>query len=534
MVKGANGNPDAGLRSLDHYRNRLPQWRYVPRQKLLPLVRYETPYLAWFQEKIRTPTLDSYFAFTANLGTHTFFMIFLPMLFWSGYTNLGRGFVQVLASGVFFSGFIKDLLCLPRPLSPPLQRITMSGSAALEYGFPSTHSTNAVSVAIYVLTLLNSPDSTLSSHINLIFQCMTYLYVTSIVLGRLYCGMHGFLDVIIGCLLGALITLVQNLYGPLLDDYVFSASGKQIVLVVLVIIILVRIHPEPADDCPCFDDSVAFAGVIIGVQLACWHFAKSSIAWSEPSPATIPFRYKDLGLVKTALRFVLGVLLIFTWREVMKPLLLRTLPPIFRALEKLGLLLPRRFFTRASQYKTVPAYLKDHDVLPSFADIPSILTNIRHPRRRAISIGPQSEADAYETMAYREKRRRESLSNTAHNYSFAEDDGDTANVSMSGTQPSKSARKQSKLDEYEHMMGTGISRNSPGTITDIDRDTSTEPFPAYEEEKEPDFTEVFSQVKKPRVRYDVEVVTKLVVYSGIAWVTIEGAPIVFDKVGLGL
>ncbi|RHZ49650.1 PAP2 domain protein [Aspergillus thermomutatus] len=534
MVKGATGNPDAGLRSLDHYRNRLPHWRYLPRQKLLPLVRYETPYLAWFQEKIRTPTLDSYFAFTANLGTHTFFMIFLPMLFWSGYTNLGRGFVQVLASGVFFSGFIKDLLCLPRPLSPPLQRITMSGSAALEYGFPSTHSTNAVSVAIYVLTLLNSPNSTLSSHINVIFQCMTYLYVSSVVLGRLYCGMHGFLDVIVGCLLGALITFVQNSYGSLLDDYVFSASGKQIALVVLVIIVLVRIHPEPADDCPCFDDSVAFAGVIIGVQLACWHFAKSSIAWSEPSPATIPFRYQDLGLIKTVLRFFLGVLLIFTWREVMKPLLLRTLPPIFRALEKLGLLLPRRFFTRASQYKTVPAHLKDHDVLPSFAEIPSILTNIRHPRRRAVSIGPQSEADAYETLAYREKRRRESLSNIAHNYPGAENGGDSANVSVSGMQPPKLTRKQSKLDEYEHMMGTGISRHSPGITTATDRDTSTEPFPAYEEEKEPDLTEVFSQVKKPRVRYDVEVVTKLVVYSGIAWVTIEGAPIVFDKIGLGL
>jgi hypothetical protein len=35
---------------------------------------------------------------------------------------------------------------------------------------------------------------------------------------------------------------------------------------------------------------------------------------------------------------------------------------------------------------------------------------MRHPRRRAISIGPQSEADAYETLAYREKRRRESQS----------------------------------------------------------------------------------------------------------------------------
>jgi hypothetical protein len=58
----------------------------------------------------------------------------------------------------------------------------------------------------------------------------------------------------------------------------------------------------------------------------------------------------------------------------------------------------------------VPGHLKDNDVIPSFADIPSIITSMRHPRRRAISIGPQSEADAYETLAYREKRRRESVS----------------------------------------------------------------------------------------------------------------------------
>ena len=74
-------------------KNKLPRWRYHLREQLLPLIRWETPYLAWFQANLRSPALDSYFAISANLGTHTFFMIMLPILFWCGYTSLGRGYV---------------------------------------------------------------------------------------------------------------------------------------------------------------------------------------------------------------------------------------------------------------------------------------------------------------------------------------------------------------------------------------------------------------------------------------------------------
>ncbi|KAL8841406.1 MAG: hypothetical protein Q9176_003286 [Flavoplaca citrina] len=83
--------PDAGLRSLDHYKIKLPSWRYAARQRLIPAIRWETPYVARLQSAMRSPILDSYFSITANLGTHTFFMIFLPILFWCGYTDLGRG-----------------------------------------------------------------------------------------------------------------------------------------------------------------------------------------------------------------------------------------------------------------------------------------------------------------------------------------------------------------------------------------------------------------------------------------------------------
>ena len=262
--------------------------------------------------------------------------------------ELGHRSVHILASGVFFSGFIKDLLCLPRPLSPPLQRITMSKSAALEYGFPSTHSTNAVSVAAYALLLLESPGSGIRSDFKVLLQVVFCAYATSIILGRLYCGMHGLLDIGVGSALGVLLSFIQYTYGDDFDQFIQSGSFKQLVIVVLIVLVLVRVHPEPADDCPCFDDSVAFAGVIIGIEVGNWRFARSGFAWDEPVPATVPFRIDVLGWPRTILRILTGVFMIFAWRGFMKPILLKTLPPLFRIIERLGLSLPRRFFKPAT------------------------------------------------------------------------------------------------------------------------------------------------------------------------------------------
>ncbi|KAI9828159.1 MAG: hypothetical protein M1832_003686 [Thelocarpon impressellum] len=551
--------PDAGLRSLDHYKNRLPRWRYVLRQKLIPLVRWETPYVAWLQDAMRTPALDSYFAITANLGTHTFFMIMLPILFWCGHTALGRGMVHVLAGGVFFSGWIKDLLCLPRPLSPPLQRITMSGSAALEYGFPSTHSTNAVSVVVYLLFMLRSPSSTSSPHTRLVLELLCFCYATSILLGRLYCGMHGFLDVIIGGVLGAMLSVLQCLYGEALDRYLYaSGTYHGALLIFMVICVLVRTHPEPADDCPCFDDSVAFAGVTIGCEVGNWHYANSGWAWDEPVPATVPFRLEHTSYLKVVGRIVFGVLTIFLWREVMKPSLLRGLPPLFRVIERLGLNLPRRFFVQASEYKKVPAHIKDDNVIPSVSELPSLFTAMRHPRKRAVSIGPQSAADAYETLAYREKRRRESTcsagaigegiepqSDQRGHFSMPSSptDGSSATMGLS-TMMSRPALSRilpiqplTAVQSYEHMMGQGsvsALESCPASPASETATLAQQQEDVERKHDEREDREMFSRLERQRVRYDVEVVTKLIVYAGIALLAVEVNPILFELVGLGM
>ena len=87
---------------------------------------------------------------------------------------------------------------------------------------------------------------------------------------------------------------------------------------------------------------------MIGVELGSWHYGQTRYSWNYPVPATAPFLLADIGWPRATLRIILGVVVIFAWREFMKPTLLKALPPIFRVGEALGLSLPRRFFKQAS------------------------------------------------------------------------------------------------------------------------------------------------------------------------------------------
>ncbi len=175
---------------------------------------------------------------------------------------------------------------------------------------------------------------------------------------------------------------------------------------------------------------------------------------------------------------------------------------------------------------------KDDNVIPSVSEIPSFITSFRHPQRsRSVSIGPQSEADAYETLAYREKRRKESMSSLAATTPMVNEiaecnrnqDGyigmtnsnntlDSCSVAGSPSTPGPSApngyRKISKFETALYTPSTPSNRlDAKGAPTRRPSDDRR----LYEKEER----EMFSKLEKPRVRYDVEVITKLVVYTGI-------------------
>jgi len=84
-------NVAAGRLPAEIYANTLPSWRLALRRKCLAAVEWESEVIAQWQAKVRSPWLDTYFVHASMLGTHTFFLVFLPLFFFFGHDDLGRG-----------------------------------------------------------------------------------------------------------------------------------------------------------------------------------------------------------------------------------------------------------------------------------------------------------------------------------------------------------------------------------------------------------------------------------------------------------
>ncbi|KAI0945106.1 hypothetical protein AcV7_001736 [Taiwanofungus camphoratus] len=404
-------NGAAGRLPPEVYDRTMSWWRAGIRRKLLKNVERESAIIAAMQERVRHPILDAYFVYTSFLGTHTFFMITLPSLVFFGYGEVGRGLLMNLAFGVYAASFLKDLLCSPRPYTPPVSRLTM-GSHHLEYGFPSTHSANSVSIALYFFTLLrrlyttpasafpsasiafaataslmrpgvpvlsdSAGQGTMISTTTYNILCFALVfYVFSIVYGRLYTGMHSLTDCVMGVVLGAGIWALNLFFGEPLYAWVRNSGWVVPFVTIPLGLLLVHKHPQPVDDCPCFEDAIAFIAVVMGEILATWYMTHhgyddsffvstmAGSAWSD---------WIDVGswVSVASMKMVLGILVIFAWRILAKSLFHLILPPIFRLLAQLFTLPHRRFYTPATDYTSVPPE-KGLRPIPSVIDLPGMM-----------------------------------------------------------------------------------------------------------------------------------------------------------------
>ncbi len=291
-----------------------------------------------------------------------------------------------MCATVYITSFFKDLFCSPRPLAPPVTRLTI-GTHHLEYGFPSTHSANSISFAVYLYALLRNaaadPASSFSSPVVYNNSLAVLLwYGTSIVFGRLYCGMHSFTDVTVGTVIGALVGALQGIYGEHIEHFIGNATWLLPVCMILASLLLVNQHPQPIDNCPCFEDAIACLAVLLGVTISRWHAAQLGLDipsgfFKSRTPGWEYSTTEDVLLWWTfaILKIFTGVAVIFTWRILVKQILHAVLPPTFRLISGIvGFLPTRRFYIPATEYENVPIE-KSLRPIPSMMDLPGALAN---------------------------------------------------------------------------------------------------------------------------------------------------------------
>ncbi|WVO15304.1 hypothetical protein L204_102960 [Cryptococcus depauperatus] len=358
---------EPGCQSDELYDVYLPAWRASIRRFLVRRLRNEKEWMADWQKATRSEARDTFFYWSAIFGTHTFFMMFLPVLFFFGRPMEGRGLLNLVGLGIYISSFTKDLVCTPRPYSPPVIRLTMS-THHHEYGFPSSHSTNSISIALFFGQWLYQARQQLGWPVVASGWAILAVYALSVIGGRVYTGMHSTADVLAGSIMGIICWMFWTAVGDSYEAWVISGSWIVPAVIIPLGLVCIHYHPEPMDDCPCFEDAIAVLAVMLGGTIG--HWASVSI-WPVLQSRTMPPLFQQNALViilVTVFRLVFGLGALFAWRIVAKATLLKILPPIFRSFSSIfrTSLPTRRFYKAATEYQTVPPHL-------GFRTIPSML-----------------------------------------------------------------------------------------------------------------------------------------------------------------
>ncbi|KAJ2492137.1 Long-chain base-1-phosphate phosphatase [Coemansia sp. RSA 2050] len=289
--------------------------RQLLRRMIADEVERETALLADIQKRYRTPALDRFFVFTGMLGNHAFFLLALPFLHVFGLGVFARGLTFVVLWSVYLSGTVKDYISAPRPASPPVTQITQSPAHTLEYGFPSSHTAYVVASIAYCSYFMQSVWST-----HFIWPCALWAVGLLVILGRIYCGLHSFVDVAGGAVIGlaeALAFIV--LYGRI-DALLLSTAGP-LYMSVFVYVALMAIPPS-LDLCPCCIDSVCATSVTLGLAIGAWIYARLPFLWHNGHNDRIAWD-SSLTLGQNLLRCLLVMSLIVAWKLASKPVFIR-------------------------------------------------------------------------------------------------------------------------------------------------------------------------------------------------------------------
>jgi hypothetical protein len=198
----------------------------------------------WFQQA--SPQLDTFFAVFTSLGDEEFFLLVLPLIYWSVNRAVGvRLMVVFLLSGLI-NQLVKTVAAQPRPFeydSRVAQIVEQGG-----FGLPSGHTQSAVVVWGFLGTTVRKWW----------FWVAAAALMVVVPLSRVYLGVHFPTDVLGGYVLGFLVLWLWIRYGERLENWFFDQETiHQLIFITAVPALAMAIWPT--------EDMVTGGGTMVGI-----------------------------------------------------------------------------------------------------------------------------------------------------------------------------------------------------------------------------------------------------------------------------
>jgi membrane-associated phospholipid phosphatase len=184
----------------------------------------------WFQQF--SPGLDFPFKALTFMGDEAFYLLFMPLVYWSIDRRTGAGLFILLLFSAYLNAVAKVIADQPRPFDydPRVKPLAHAGGG----GLPSGHTQNAVVIWGYLAMRYRK----------MIGWLIAGFLMIGIPLSRVYLGVHFPTDLAAGYLLGAPILILFLWVAPRLENWlVLKGFAWQLSLALVLPFILILLNP---------------------------------------------------------------------------------------------------------------------------------------------------------------------------------------------------------------------------------------------------------------------------------------------------
>ncbi|CAF0922054.1 unnamed protein product [Rotaria sordida] len=253
-----------------------------------------------------------FFQIGSALGNEIFYILFFPTWIWNVDGCVARKVSILWVYFMYIGQATKDILGIPRPSSPPV--LQLEKRYIREYGFPSTHAMFATGIPLS-LVLLSHERYDFKIWIGLVCAAIVCIWVC---LSRIYLGMHTFL--VRGTAYALLLIYIMFPYVNIIDNFQLNFTLAPLLNFCLGIF-LIKCYPSIQEWSTARSDTTVILGSTFGLLSSATIMQKFDLLERPLTPPIYSIITPNLGFC--VLRTIIGLLIIYATRQIVKTIVLR-------------------------------------------------------------------------------------------------------------------------------------------------------------------------------------------------------------------